>query len=1095
MKAERAVSAKITRPGITGAVKRKRLFGLLDARMKKPVLWVSSPAGSGKTTLVLSYVDSRRLPCIWYHCDEGDSDPATFFYYMGLAARKAAPRRRKPLPLLKPEYVAGLGTFARRYFEELYDRIAGSHSPGGTAGGRFTVILDDYHNVPAGSPFHDIIANGLDIVPEGVNVVIMSRSDPPPQMARLHASSRMGFLEFEDLRFTFKESKELVSGRIPRLDERSIRQMHENIRGWVAGIILMLETARLNGAVTGSALDARGYEKVFDYFAGEIFDKAEKEVQDFLLKTSFLPALSVPAAEKLTGAAHAERILSMLNRRNYFTERLSGGSQDYQYHPLFREFLLNRSKTVYSPDELAAIRKDAALLMEQTGRIEDAARLYLDASEVQYLSRMVIRHAQELLRQGRNRTVAEWIAGIPDVMSAGNPWLLYWNAMCFFPFDMARTRDVLEKALVSFKAVDDASGQYLSWARIVDTYVFELDEWKRFDECISVFEELRKEYPAFPSTEIDLVASSRMLISLILRRTDRPGEIAEWSGHVLELLKEDPSPDIQLDIMFYTSIYHLWRGDYHKNAVLLEEADAQVLHHRQPPLAVIRIKMMRGIHDWVTARYGTALRAFSEALETAGKSGVHVFDSLLASFAAAAEMAAGNMGRAGAYLQEQKTAAFATGNSLEIFFYYINAAWESVLKENPSLAVEYLKLITARVDRIGNPYYQALWHIGMAQARFMAGNIDEAKTHIEKAHRIGLDMKSRVIEWYSLLVSAYFLFSEGSEAKALPPLRRALALGGRHGYAHLEFYQPKAVGLLCMKALEYGIEPAYVKALIKKLKLTPPAGIADAARAMESWPYAVQIYTMGRFEIFKDGVALAFSGKVQKKPLEMLKAVIAFGGTNVAADQIADALWPDADGDLARKSFEVTLSRLRHLLGGENVLRYRAGQLSIDPLTCRVDSLALEHLLTRLKDLGDDKAVALCEAAAGLYGGPFLPSDAGLTWTTRRRETLKNWFLRTILAAGQFLERSGKWEAAAEYYMKGIDTDELAEEFYQHLMVCYRQLGNNAGAVRAYHRCCAVLREKLGVRPSGQTETIYASIVERRPLKPERTPRSRTKKG
>ncbi|MBP7529343.1 MAG: hypothetical protein KA801_15560, partial [Syntrophorhabdaceae bacterium] len=626
----KTTSVKITHPGFSGAVQRTRLFSILDLAMARPVIWVSSPAGSGKTTLVSSYLDSRTLPSIWYQCDEGDSDPATFFYYMGLAAQKAGPGRKKALPLLMPEYLHGIGIFARRYFEELYDRIlnvpsSGKSAPASSSKDRtgFAIVLDNYQDVPAGSPFHDIVASGLDILPEGVHVIIVSRSDPPPQMARLDANGRIGLLGYNDVRFTFTESRELVHGHIPGLSEDSIRTMHESTEGWAAGIILMLERARIEGAVTQSALDA-GYDRVFDYFAGEIFEKADTVVQDFLLKTAFLPRLSIPLAEKLTRAGHAGRILPMLKRRNYFTERLCGSGQDYLFHPLFRRFLLNRSKTKYTTGELAAIRKEAAFLMEETGQIEDAARLYLDASEVEYLARMVIRHAKELLRQGRNRTVAEWIEGIPADVASGNPWLLYWKAMCFFPFDMPRSRKNLEKALASFRAADDASGQYLTWSRIVDTYAFELDEWKRFDDCITVFEELRREYPAFPSAEIDLIASSRMLTSLILRKTDEPKEVMRWSERVFALLEEVPSPDDQLDTMFFMSVYNLWKGDYHRNAVLLESAQAHLLHHEPVLLAVIRIELMKGIHYWVTARYGPALEALSDGLETAERTGVHV---------------------------------------------------------------------------------------------------------------------------------------------------------------------------------------------------------------------------------------------------------------------------------------------------------------------------------------------------------------------------------------------------------------------------------------------------------------------------------------
>ena len=120
---EKTAPAKITRPGISGVVKRKRLFGLLDAKAESPVIWVSSSAGSGKTKLIASYLSARRSPCIWYQCDEGDADPGAFFYYMALAARNAVPRRRITLPLLTPEYFQGIPAFARRYFEQLYSLL------------------------------------------------------------------------------------------------------------------------------------------------------------------------------------------------------------------------------------------------------------------------------------------------------------------------------------------------------------------------------------------------------------------------------------------------------------------------------------------------------------------------------------------------------------------------------------------------------------------------------------------------------------------------------------------------------------------------------------------------------------------------------------------------------------------------------------------------------------------------------------------------------------------------------------------------------------------------------------------------------------
>src|SRR5262245_64536581 len=88
--------AKTTRPTQTGMLVRPRLVRQLDLARKKPGTWVWAPPGSGKTTLVATYLAARKTRGLWYQIDEGDADVATFFYYLGLAA----PHRRRLLPLL-----------------------------------------------------------------------------------------------------------------------------------------------------------------------------------------------------------------------------------------------------------------------------------------------------------------------------------------------------------------------------------------------------------------------------------------------------------------------------------------------------------------------------------------------------------------------------------------------------------------------------------------------------------------------------------------------------------------------------------------------------------------------------------------------------------------------------------------------------------------------------------------------------------------------------------------------------------------------------------------------------------------------------------
>jgi len=1082
VKKTHGMSAKITRPTNSGAVRRKRLFDLLDAGTAKPVVWISSPAGSGKTTLVSSWLEWNGLPCIWYQCDEGDSDLATFFYYMGRAAKTAIPRYRTPLPLLTSEYLAGIPTFTRRYFETLCRRLASLHLPSSPERvPRGVIVLDNYQDVPADSPFHDMLANGFEVIPEGVHMVVISRYDPPPALARQWANDRISLLRCGDIRFTLEESTELIHGRSPTLNSECVKSIHEKADGWAAGITLLLEKERFGGTGTASVADF-DYEKVFDYFAGELFNRTEKDVRDFLLKTAFLPTVSAPLAKKLTGVGTSGEILATLNRHHFFTERLAGSGQEYQYHPLFRDFLLSRAKTEFPPGLLAGIRKDAAMFLEQTGRTEEAARLYIDAGDRDGISRMITGHGRELLAQGRNRTLEEWIAAIPCGPAGNDPWLLYWAGMCSFPADMPRARHCLEQALESFRAGNDVSGIYLSWAGIVDTHAFGLDEWKPLDGCIAAFDELRKTWPSFPSRETDLIASSRMLISLTLRKTDRPHTVHGWLRHVSELLQESPSFDTQMDTMFCMSLFYLWKGEYGKNALLLDRAEAEIRYRKPSPFLVIRMKLMKGIHYWITAEYDTAVKTLSEGLEISAGSGVHVFDSLLWGFRAAAEMAPGKLEQARDSLENQMNTLLDTTKTLDLYFYHINSAWHALLRGDPPLADEHLKTVSARTTRMGTPYYRALWSIGMAQTSFLIGRGKEAMTHVLTALRIGRTMESQVMEWYALLIEAWLLLRQGKVTQGLLSLHRGLSMGRRHGYVHLEFYLPSVMGFLFAQALEEGIEPEYVKGLIRKLGLTPPLPPESEGpmQYLHGWPYPIRIYTLGRFEILRDDMPIACAGKEQKKPLELLKAVIAFGGRDVPVERLTDALWPDTDGDLAQKSFETTLGRLRRLLGNDGSIRHRSRHLSLDSLYCWVDSLALEQLVDAAMETADDRLDLLCQKAATLFRGPFLPADTAQMWTLPCRENLKYRLLRVIRKAGLRYEQAGKWDRACEYYVKGIETDGLAEEFYRRLIACHLRLGNNAEVVTIYNLCRRQLRTELGIDPSSETEALYASIMQKR---------------
>jgi len=359
--------AKISRPVIREVFPRKRLFSILERTRASPVVWLSGPAGSGKTTLIASYLDARKLPCLWYQVDERDSDIASFFYYLGLAVKKASPRFRKPLPLLTPEYLMGIPVFTLRFFENLYGRLKPP----------FFIVFDNYHQIDLDSPFHEVILNGISAVPEGVNVILISRREPPPAFGRLHAHSQMKFLGWNELRFTLEESKNVVCSRIPGLRQKEIvERFHQIANGWVAGLILISDAMRRG--IRFESFEKMMPEEIVNYFGSVIFSKTKEEVQAFLMKTAFLPRMTVKMSEELTGLTIAGAILSGLIRNNSFIEQHLSAEPVYQYHPLFRNFLLSQAKERLSPDTISDLNHRASLLLEESNLTEEAAQIYMD---------------------------------------------------------------------------------------------------------------------------------------------------------------------------------------------------------------------------------------------------------------------------------------------------------------------------------------------------------------------------------------------------------------------------------------------------------------------------------------------------------------------------------------------------------------------------------------------------------------------------------------------------------------------------------------------------------------------------------------------
>jgi len=389
-------------------------------------------------------------------------------------------------------------------------------------------------------------------VPPGLTLVAISRVNPPAQLVRHLTAPTPPIIDWDALRLQADEAGALIAARL-EAGAADIAAMHEQSDGWAAGLTLLADQFARTGQVEAPRR-GQNLERVFDYFASQVFSAARTELRQFLLHTAFLSRMTPATAQAMSGEADAGRLLEELCRRNLFTERRAAEALTYQYHALFRTFLLAQASARHTATEIAALHRRAGDVLESSGQTEDAVSAFVEAHEWQEATRVILSAARDLLGQGRGRTLREWVALLPADLVQADPWLLYWTATSMIPVDRPAARDKLEQSFALFEASGDRAGQAMAAAGVIETHFSEMVRFSQMDPWIAALDRILAQAPVLPGPDAELSVYASLLIGTLYRQPDHPLLLASVT-RVCELLDSDADSVRRLSAATFVLVY------------------------------------------------------------------------------------------------------------------------------------------------------------------------------------------------------------------------------------------------------------------------------------------------------------------------------------------------------------------------------------------------------------------------------------------------------------------------------------------------------------------------------------------------------------
>lgn len=412
------LKTKLNKPNSNAKlILRKELIEKLEGNKERRLTLVSAPAGYGKSTTISQWIDYCNLPYSWYSIDKSDNDIVSFLQYIiagiQLTYKNIGIKAKK---LLASNNNLSFEPVAAYIINDLYSIKE-----------NFYIVLDDFHYIE-NNAINDLVHFFLENLPEKIQLVLITRSDPSIPIARFRSLQQLTEIRLSDLSFNtntifdfFKKSLNI------NLSIEDAHILATKTEGWVAGLQLTGLSLKTQKDVRSFIDKLEGNNKyIMDYLIEEVLLQQSPVLRDFLLNTSILKRFNSSLCNFVLDINNSQEIIENLERNNMFIVPLDSERNWYRYHHLFGQLLSNRLIGRNSkPNDL---HQKASNWYEKNKMIEDAIYHSLMARDYKRSLEILNKISNVLWEKGNHSSLLAYGKLLPDDEIYKNPkFSLYYS--------------------------------------------------------------------------------------------------------------------------------------------------------------------------------------------------------------------------------------------------------------------------------------------------------------------------------------------------------------------------------------------------------------------------------------------------------------------------------------------------------------------------------------------------------------------------------------------------------------------------------------------------------------------------------------------